>query len=107
MSSSSGKSLPRTPSSSGKSLPRAPFYITARYRSRHAPSNVARSSSKELEALQAEDLQAHDLLPMDLRKLKQDLDSTTALVALLRLTRSLRIGLSGTGTGLVSDAYII
>ena len=35
------------------------------------------------------------------------LTSTTALVALLRLTRSLRIGLSGTGTGLVSDAYII
>lgn len=90
MSSSSGKSLPRTPSSSGKSLPRAPFYITARYRSRHAPSNVARSSSEELEALQAEDLQAHDLLPADLRKLKRDLDFYNSIGRLVTFNKIIK-----------------
>jgi hypothetical protein len=59
---------------SNKSLPRAPFYFTSRYRSRHAPATTVRSSEEELQANQAEDLHAQDLLPVELRKLKQDLD---------------------------------
>ena len=77
------------PSSSSKSLPCAPFYITSRYRSRHAPT-IAHSSSQELEAHQADDLQACDLLPAELRKLKQDLELYNSIGRLLTFDKIIK-----------------